>query len=104
MEFHDLVRSRAKHLRDGPMRYRMRELWNELSQRLENEPAFREPWMRYREFARMDHLVRIEQDVNVNGSRPFWNAALTAHLLLNFLNCCEQLKGRKRGVNFDDSV
>ena len=80
----------GQELGDGASQDRMPEVGGDLAQRDQDEAAFGEQGVGNREVLRSDHLVVVEEDVDVDRSRAVAHLSAPAHALLDALQEGEQ--------------
>lgn len=74
------IKAAATQLSNGLLAYRIPEGRRDLFQGDQNEIPPVQPWMRNRQMGQSDHPISVEQDVDIDISRPFQPLAFPTHL------------------------
>ena len=76
----------------------------DLCQRFQDEAASVHGGMRNRQAPIFDDGVAKQENIEVDGARPFFLASLPSHLLLNLDDAGEKLCGRLLRIQFDGAI
>ena len=95
-----LATQQPKQLIYRPPCHRILPVGRDLRERLQDKPSLSEPWMRYDEIRRVDDVVVVEDQIQIERSRRTGKRAFATESLLDVEQSDEQIVRRERRLPY----